>query len=50
MRFYLIATAVSSAVATEKFYNVLTLDGGGIKGIIPGVALTNLEKHAYEYI
>jgi len=33
----------------ETFYNILTIDGGGIRGIIPAVTLEKMEDFAYEY-
>lgn len=30
-------------------YNVLSLDGGGIRGIIPAIAVDYMEKEAYKY-
>ena len=33
----------------RQFYNILAVDGGGIRGIIPGVVMKRMEKYAYEY-
>lgn len=30
-------------------YNILTLDGGNIRGLIPVMVVDYLEKYAYEY-
>ena len=34
---------------TDKYYNILTLDGGGIRGIIPAVVLQKMEAYAWDY-
>ena len=31
------------------YYNILTIDGGGIRGLIPGVVIREMEKFAYKY-
>jgi len=31
------------------YYNILSIDGGGIRGIIPGACLVEMEKYAYKY-
>lgn len=33
----------------KQYYNILAIDGGGIRGIIPGVIIKEMEKYAYEY-
>lgn len=33
----------------DKPYNILAIDGGGIKGIIPAKILENMENYAYQY-
>ena len=35
--------------ADEPYYNILTVDGGGIRGIISAACLSNIEAEAYEY-
>lgn len=35
--------------AEEQYYNILAMDGGGIRGIIPAVILKHMEKEAYDY-
>ena len=43
-------TVVNGAVSSgEKYYNILSLDGGGIRGLIPTEALMSLEKKAFDY-
>lgn len=43
-----IAVLMSVGMAAEnKYYNILSLDGGGIRGIIPGVVIRHLEEDAY---
>ena len=44
-----IAVLMSASLAAEnRFYNILAIDGGGIRGIIPGVVLRHLEEDAYK--
>ena len=53
MRLYIITAILSTLVianGVDKSYNILTLDGGGIKGIIPAVVLQKLETYAGTYI
>lgn len=33
----------------KSFYNILAIDGGGIRGIIPGTVLEEMEKYAFKY-
>jgi patatin-like phospholipase/acyl hydrolase len=33
--------------ASDDYYNILAMDGGGIRGIIPAVILQKMEKYAY---
>ena len=40
--------AISMSVHAE-FYNILTIDGGGIRGIIPGICIDSMESDAYKY-
>jgi hypothetical protein len=32
-----------------SYYNILSLDGGGIRGLIPAQAIKNIETYAYTY-
>lgn len=47
MRCYIVA--LLSVVVAKEYYNILAIDGGGIRGIIPGVILDKMEKYAFEY-
>ena len=33
----------------KKMYNILALDGGGIRGLIPGQIISQVETIAYNY-
>jgi len=33
----------------DGYYNILVIDGGGIRGLIPAMMLSEIEKIAYEY-
>jgi patatin-like phospholipase/acyl hydrolase len=35
--------------AADNYYNILTFDGGGLRGIIPAVVLQEMEIYAFEY-
>ena len=34
---------------SEEFYNLLTIDGGGIRGLIPAKVIENMEVYAWDY-
>lgn len=44
----LVATASARAKKTND-YNILSIDGGGAKGIIPATVIEKMEQFAYEY-
>jgi len=44
-----LASIQGAKVDNKKYYNILTIDGGGIRGIIPGVAIGHLETEAAKY-
>lgn len=33
----------------EDFYNILSIDGGGIRGLIPTVVIQKMEAYSYQY-
>ena len=38
-----------SYVSAAGLYNILTIDGGGIRGIITATCIERMEKFAYDY-
>lgn len=34
----------------KTHYNILSIDGGGIRGLIPAMILRRMEEYAYEYV
>lgn len=34
---------------TNKCYNILSLDGGGVRGLIPAIVVDYMEDYAYNY-
>ena len=49
MRILSLLSTIASVASAEEYYNVLAMDGGGIRGLIPAVILQNMEKYAYDY-
>ena len=39
----------AGAAGAQKYYNILSMDGGGIRGLISAQALKHMESYAYEY-
>lgn len=37
------------ALATDPYYNIMTMDGGGIRGMITSECLNKIEIAAYNY-
>lgn len=33
----------------EDYYNILSIDGGGIRGLIPTIVIQKMEKYGYDY-
>ena len=36
-------------LATDSYYNIMTMDGGGIRGIITSECINKIEVEAYKY-
>ena len=34
---------------SEDWFNILAMDGGGIRGLIPAIIIEQMEKYSYEY-
>lgn len=54
MKYLLILTILavgiaSGAIDNSKYYNILSIDGGGIRGLIPLQTIKYMETYAYEY-
>ena len=41
--------ALVGAIFASDYYNILTIDGGGIRGIIPASTIARIESYAFEY-
>lgn len=51
-RIFIVALIISLSSLNSisgKYYNILTIDGGGIRGIIPGTCIEYIEDFAYDY-
>ena len=47
---YMLLSSVSGTEDTnETHYNILAMDGGGIRGLIGAKVLYNVEREAYQY-
>lgn len=51
---FILVIWVSIVMAQKKrkkgdHFNILSLDGGGIRGLIPAQAIKNIETYAYKY-
>jgi len=44
----LLGALISSAYARDPIYSILSVDGGGIRGIIPSKVLMHMESFAFE--
>jgi len=40
---------MAEAKRKTKYYNILSMDGGGIRGLIPAKVVEYMEKYAYEH-
>ena len=40
---------VIAQIDNKKYYNILAIDGGGIRGLIPATAIEFMEKYACDY-
>ena len=47
--FFKIVSFITLDICAAKFYNILTIDGGGIRGLIPAQAISHMETYAYKY-
>ena len=41
---------VLTVQASEDYYNILSIDGGGIRGLIPAMIIKHMEEYAYQYV
>ena len=45
-----LAIGITSAVIdNSRYYNILSIDGGGIRGLIPLQVIKYMETYAYDY-
>ena len=60
MKYLKIVAALVSSVVSQNpvfdaninqndYYNILTMDGGGIRGLIPAIVVKHMEEYAYTY-
>ena len=45
----IISFVISLDICAAKFFNILSVDGGGIRGLIPAQCIDKMEVYAYEY-
>jgi hypothetical protein len=45
----LIGLLFSFSKGDDGYYNILVIDGGGIRGLIPAMMLSEIEDIAYDY-
>ena len=38
-----------SNINKDNYYNILSMDGGGIRGLIPAMVIKHMEEYAYTY-
>ena len=46
---YALLSFLGVIAGADEYYNILSIDGGGIRGIIPGTCLEKIESFAYDY-
>ena len=34
----------------EDYFNILSIDGGGIRGLIPAITIKHMEEYAFQYV
>jgi len=42
-------TYPQTEVSSTDYFNILSIDGGGIRGIIPATVIDKMETYAYTY-